>query len=181
MEDKYFKWISDGYYKSGGVLYAPKEVASQIAKDGEEVKYNNLEFTLNDGIYMPYHSAVGGANLVDEELKKIIEKYVPKDYPIEFLPVKAKSEKYGEKQYYIMHFKKIFDVLDRDNCVYNTFLPKEDSSIIIPCLNSNKLAGLHIFNTRKNINDIIISDELRKKIKKSKLDIGIEFYRIKCT
>ena len=180
MADKYFKWISDGYYKPGGVLYAPKSITSQIAKDGEEVKYKDVIFTLKDGIYMPYHYGVGGANLVDDDLKCVIEKYINEDYPIEFLPVKAQSEEFGEKRYYILHFKAIFDVLDRDNCVYNTFMPKEDSSIILSCLSSNKVSGLHIFNTRKYINDIIISDELRKSIKKNKLDIGIEFCRVKC-
>lgn len=46
MADKYFEWISDGYYKPGGVLYAPKEIRSQIAKDGEEVQYKDVIFTL---------------------------------------------------------------------------------------------------------------------------------------
>ena len=36
-------------------------------------------------------------------------KYIDDETQVEFLPVKAHSEEYGEKQYYILHFLKIHD------------------------------------------------------------------------
>ena len=181
MGNKYFKWIRDGYFKPGGVIYGPDKFDSRLLQDGKEIKgLENLSFTLKDGVYMPYHAANIGANLVNEDLKVLIQEFLPENYPLDFYPVEVHSHEYGGRIYYIMHFKIIFDILDRNNCIYNTFIPKEDSSIIIPCLDATKVNGLHIFNSRKHINDIIISDKLKKAIKKNKLDIGIEFNQMKC-
>lgn len=176
MVKKYFEWIRDGYYKSGGVLYAPQEAIYPISKDGEVLNCENLVFTLKDGNYMPYHAANAGANLIDEQLKTTIEEFINNDYPIEFLPVKAQSEEFGEKQYYIMHFKIIFDVIDPLNTLY---VPGT-KSIIKLCLDNYKVKDLDIFNSQPAVNDVIVSDRLRKAIIKRKLDIGIEFSQLRC-
>ena len=61
---------------------------------------------------------VGGANLVNKELKTLIESYTTPESEIEFLPIKAISKEYGNKTYYIIHFKKIHDVIDKENTIY---------------------------------------------------------------
>ena len=177
MVNKYYDLIRNGYYKPGGVLYAPDNTIYPIARDGINIlNWKNLTFTLKDGIYLPYHAANAGANLVDNEMKATIEEFIPYIYPIEFLPVKAQSDEYGEKDYFIMHFKIIFDVIDPTNTLY----VEETKSILKMCLDLDKVKDLDIFNSRPEINDIIVSDRLRKAIKKRKLDFGIEFSQLRC-
>jgi hypothetical protein len=181
MEDKYFRLIMNAYEKRKGTLYAPKEIRAGMIIDAEPVPtgWENFIFTLRDGMYGSYHMANVCANLVDDELKDIISKYITLDYPLEFLPVKAQSEEYGDKQYYIMHFKIIFDVLDLENSVYLD-LDDGSKSLVKPCLSYEKVKGLNIFNSRPYINDIIVSNKLRKEIKKKKLDLGMVFSEIRC-
>jgi hypothetical protein len=177
VEKKYFNLIMDAKDKIGGTLYAPKETDTLLIKDAKEViGWRNLVFTLKNGIYTPYHMANIGCNLLSDEFKDTIEEFIPNDYPVEFLPVKVQSEEYGEKQYYIMHFKIIFDVIDPKNTIY---VP-ETKSIIKLCLDKEKVKDLDIFNSQPAINDIIVSDNLRKAIKKNKLDFGIEFSQLRC-
>jgi len=177
MVKKFFKLIMDANDEIGGTLYAPKGTDTLLIKDVKEViGWRNLVFTLNDGIYTPYHMANIGCNLISDELKSTIQEFIPENYPIEFLPIKALSEQYGEKQYHIMHFKIIFDVIDPINTVY----VDGTKSIIKLCLDYNKVKNLDIFNSQPSINDIIVSDRLRKAIKKRKLDFGIEFSKLRC-
>ena len=106
MIGKYYKFIVIGNDKIGGVLYAPSNWPYPIAKDGEEIKnWESLVVELKDGSYRPFHMCVGGANLVNKELKTLIESYTTPESEIEFLPIKAISKEYGNKTYYIIHFK----------------------------------------------------------------------------
>ena len=119
MNIKYYKIIVKGNDKIGGVLYAPDNWPYPIAKDGEEVKnWNTLIVKLRDGEYRPFHLCIGGANLVNQEMKELFETFIKNNDDIEFLPVKTVSEIYGDRIYYIMHFKKIFDVIDRKKTIY---------------------------------------------------------------
>ncbi len=177
MINKYFELIRDGYYEPGGVIYASSDIIYPLARDGKPISnWQNLTFTLKDGNYLSYHAVNAGANLVDDELKTRIEEFIPVNYPLEFLPVKVLSEIYGEKQYFIMHFKIIFDVIEPINTVY----VDGTKSIIKLCLDYNKVKNLDIFNSQPAINDIIVSDKIRKAIKKRKLDFGIEFSKLHC-
>ena len=163
MKRKYYRIIMNAYERRIGTLYAPKGTDTRLISDAKPI---------------PDWQDLGG-NLVNEELKSIIEEFIIPDYPIEFLPVKAISEEYGEKQYYIMHFKIIFDVLDLDNSVYHYY---EDGgkSIVKPCLDLMKVNDLDIFNSLPAINDIIVSDRLRKVIIKRNLNFGFVFSELKC-
>ena len=102
MNIKYYKIIVKGNDKIGGVLYAPDNWPYPIAKDGEEVKnWNTLIVKLRDGEYRPFHLCIGGANLVNQEMKELFETYIKNNDDIEFLPVKTVSEIYGDRIYYI--------------------------------------------------------------------------------
>ena len=92
MEKKFFWLVTNAYDNVGGLLYAPKGVY-RLAVDGEPVKkWENIIMKLKDGLYTDFSSCVGGANLVSIEFKEVVEKFIPNDYPLEFLPVKAESE-----------------------------------------------------------------------------------------
>lgn len=119
---------------------------------------------------------IGGANMVNQALKDLLQSYVTSANDIEFLPVKAISKEYGNQIYYIMHFKKIFDVIDPQNTLY----VEGTDTILKLRLDYNKVKSLNIFNSQPVINDIIVSDEVRKSIQKNKLDFGLEFMPILC-
>ena len=165
MELKFYKFIPKGNDKAGGVLYAPSDWPYPIARDGEEVKnWKSLIVELKYGEYCPYHMCIGGANMVSEELKNLLESFIqPDNDDIEFLPIKARSKEYGNRIYYILHFKKIFDVIDKENTVY---VPGTDSIIKVR-VDYNKVKELKIINSQSVINDIIVSKEVYKAIKKT--------------
>lgn len=178
MDIKYYKFIVNGNDKVGGVLYAPQKWPYPIARDGEEVKnWQSLTVELKDGKYRPFHLCVGGANMVNEELKDLLQTFISNDDDIEFLPVMATSDVYGCRRYYIMHFKKICDVIDTKNTIYvdgtNTILKLK--------LDYSKVRHLNVFNSQPAINDVIVSDEVRKCIKKNKLDLGLNFMPVYCS
>ncbi|WP_418834074.1 imm11 family protein [Phocaeicola sp.] len=166
MNIKYYKIIVKGNDKIGGVLYAPDNWPYPIAKDGEEVKnWNTLIVKLRDGEYRPFHLCIGGANLVNQEMKELFETFIKNNDDIEFLPVKTVSEIYGDRIYYIMHFKKIFDVIDRKKTIY----VEGTDSILKLRLDYDKVKSLNIFNSQPVINDIIVSEQVKKSIKKTNL------------
>lgn len=175
---KYYRIILDGNDKIGGLIYAPKEVKSGFITDANEINESvfDMIFTLQDGNYTHFIGSDIGTNFISAELKQLIEDYIPIDYPLEFIPIQIYSDTYGNKEYFILHFKIIFDVLDVENTIY---IPGT-SSVIKACLSQTKVENLHIFNSRPVINDVIISEKLRKDMKKFKMNIGIELTQVRC-
>lgn len=177
MEAKFYKIIIDGNDNEGGVLYSPSHWPFPIACDAEEVKnWQSLVIELRDGVYRHFNKCTGGANLVSKEFKDILCLYIPSDYDVEFLPVKVISKEFGDKDYYILHFTKIFDVLDKNTTIY----AKGTDIIIKVCLNYSKVKDLHLFNTQPAINDVVISAKVCNHLKKAGLAGGVEFVPIKC-
>lgn len=76
-----------------------------------------------------------------------------------------------------MHFKKIFDVIDTKNTIY----VEGTDTILKLKLDYNKVRHLNVFNSQLAINDFIVSDEVRKSIKKNRLDLGIDFMPVYCS
>lgn len=177
MKAKFYRFVPIGDNKKAGVLYAPEGWPYPISRDGEEVKnWRNLVVELKYGMYKPFHMCTGGANMVDEDLKNLLQSFIGDTKDVEFLPVKAVSEEYGDKQYYILHFTKIFDVIDYEHTVY-----AEGTDVILKVrLDYNKAKGLSLFNTRPYISDIIVSDEVRRAIKRNHLNFALQFQPIYC-
>lgn len=174
---KYYKFIVKGNDTVGGVLYAPPMWPYPIARDAEVVlNWQSLVVELKDGIYRPFHACTGGANLVNQDLKTLLESFY-NDSNLEFLPIKAISKEYGDRKYYIMHFSIIYDVIDKENSIY----AKGTDTIIKMRLDYSKVKNLKIFNTRPAVNDIIVSEDVVRAIKKKKLDLGLEFLQIYCS
>lgn len=169
---KYYKLIDDGYDKVGGMLYAPSEWPCPIAVDAMEVKnWQNLTVELRDGKYCPFLSCNAGANMVSEEMKDLLLSFIGDNDNIEFLPVTAKSKEYGDRTYYIMHFKIIYDVIDTEKTVY---VPGTDIIIKVR-IDQEKAKGLKVFNSRPAVNDVIVSEDVYQAIKQKKFDTGVEF------
>ena len=172
---KYYRLIINCYEKAAGVLHAPETWPYPIACDAEEVKnWQSLVLELRDGIYCPFDICCG-ANLVCEELKDLLWSFAGLDAGLEFLPVKVVSKEYGDRTYYIMHFTKIHDVIDHENC--ECF----GDTILKIALDYRKVKDLKVFNSRPVINDVIVSEDVRKAMKKTKLSFGSIFSPIKVT
>lgn len=173
---KYFRIIPNGYHECGN-FYAPDAYTYPLAHDAVEiVGWKNLVLELKDGTYVNFQTCVSHANLVSEELKELFVSFLKPDAPVEFLPVQVRSKEYGDKIYYILHFKIIYDVIDYENCICNP-----PGSIIKVALDEKKVNGLHIFNSQPIINDVIISNDVRKAMVRKKLNPGVIFQAIYCS
>jgi hypothetical protein len=164
--------------KNYGVLYAPEGTDTRFGVEVLPVEnWQNIEFELKSGIYKPFMNSNTTANFANEELKNLIQEIIPVDYPLEFYPIRVKSKEYGNKIYYLIHFKIIFDVVDAENSIYLD-LSDGTKSIIKPRIDFEKAKNLDFFNASYAINRIIVSDQMKKLMQKKKLDIGIEFKEI---
>ena len=54
------------------------------------------------------------------------------------------------------------------------------NTLIKPAFSIAKVKGHHLFNSRPYINDVNVSEQLYKEIKKNKLNLGISFQTIRC-
>jgi len=173
----FYQLMLDSNDKKGGTLYAPSQWPYPISRDAMEVKnWENLVLELRDGVYCPFHTCNKGANLVSEELRDLLTSFIETTDEVDFLPVKVKSAEYGENKYYIIHFRKIFDVIDKEKSIY----VKETGDIIKLRLNYEKVKNLKVFNSASGVNNIIVSSEIRNAIKKAKLEMGIYFMPVYC-
>ena len=175
---KYYKIIIKGNYKKTGVLYAPESWPYPIAVDGKEVhNWQSLTVELRGGYYKHFGLCTGGANMISQEMKDLFVSLIGNNPDVEYLPVPVISKKYGDKTYYILHFKKIYDVMDREHTVF----VEGTDAVIKVALDAEKVKDLRIFNSQPSISDVIISEDVRRAIKKHKLDEGIDFLPIFCS
>lgn len=73
--------------KNQGVLYAPKGTDTLWGMDVRSVEnWENIEFELKGGIYLPFMNSNTCANFANEDLKNLILDNLPEDYPLEFIP-----------------------------------------------------------------------------------------------
>ena len=116
---KFYKLIVKGNDRIGGVLYSPPKWPYPIARDAQPVQdWQSLIVELRDGQYRHFHACTGGANLVSHEMMTLLRTFNNDEDKLEFLPVKAISKEYGDRKYYIMHFKIIYDVIDTLKTIY---------------------------------------------------------------
>ncbi len=174
---KFYELIVKGNDRIGGVLYSPPKWPYPIARDAQPVQdWQSLIVELRDGQYRHFHACTGGANLVSHEMMTLLRTFNNDEDKLEFLPVKAISKEYGDRKYYIMHFKIIYDVIDTLKTIY----VNGTDSIIKLRLDDNKVKNLKVFNSQPAVNDVIISEDVCELIKKQKLDIGLDFMPIYC-
>lgn len=160
----------NGYEKEAGVISSPEINSCPKIVDGEEcIIKEDFVYELQDGRYCSFDRAPNRVRVVDDDLKTLLESYAEKEY-VEFIPVIIRSERYGDRQYYIMHFKKIYDVIDEENTVYCP-----ENSIIKLRVDYKKVKDLHVFNSQPLINDLIVSRKVYSEIKRRKLNFGTSF------
>jgi len=175
MTNRFYLFMPNGYEREAGIISSPDWNVCPIIHDGDGFLHNtDFIYELKDGKFCHYQLGPWGINLVDDELKNILESYAEKEY-IDFIPVMVRSKEYGDRQYNIVHFKKIYDVIDEENTVYGPA-----GNIIKLRVDYAKVKNLHVFNSQPIINDLIISTKVYKDIKKRKLNFGTSFGPIYC-
>lgn len=194
MKIKYYELMMDGDSKEG-LLFPPEaHNLPRLFDENALPDLNNNVFTLKLGCYGDYMRSVIGGRFVSEELMNLFEKYLKPEHKVVFVPVRVTSEEYGDRIYYLMHFEKIFDVIDPENTVYQD-IPEEDLKdliriedpfnknidlVLIPALDYNGIKDLDVFNWDKYSVPFIVSEKVMKEMKKKKLDGGIEFWSVWC-
>lgn len=174
---KYYKFIVKGNDRFGGVLYSPSAWPYPIARDAQPVQnWQSLVVELRQGQYRDFLACTGGANLVSKEMMTLLKTCSGNNENLEFLPVKAVSTEYGDRDYYIMHFKVIYDVIDTVKTIY----VNGTDSILKLRLDEKKVKDLKVFNSQPAINDVIVAEDVCKLIKKQRLDLGLDFMPIYC-
>ena len=151
----------NSYEKEAGSISSPDwDKCPKVLDSEDAILDKDFTYELVNGRYCPYGRGPHGVRLVNEELKELLESYAEKEF-IEFIPVIIKSAEYGDRQYYIVHFKKIYDVIDEDNTVFGP-----TGSVIKLRVDYAKVKNLHVFNSGPYINDLIVSTKVYKEIKK---------------
>ena len=177
---RFYELMYSDFDKEGGYVATPKGTVHGLINDAEPPRndYKDIYYSLVHGVYRDFMGVTSGGNIVSEELKNVIEQFIPSDYPIEFLPITIHSDLYGDRVYYFLHFTKIFDVINLEDCDCGG-REKTMDNIIKTCLDAEKVEGLPIFNSRPYIGDVIISDDLKKAIKRRKLDKGASLLELR--
>lgn len=153
-----------------GLIYAdlPNGEYGRVALDGQPVEnLDKYSFELKDGDFPSISRCTDGSQIIDEDIKEIFDRYAEKEF-LELLPVTVKSEEYGDRTCYIVHFTKIYDVIDYERSKY------AGENITVAALVFEKVKNLHVFNTQPIINDLYISEEVMQEIKKKKLNKGFQ-------
>ena len=170
----FYKLVVNGYEKEAGVIHPVGEWPLSMVRDGVEVKDWKVPVAqLRDGKYCHFDFAPDGSYMVSEELKALMESFIGDDPNVEFLPVKVLSEEYGDRTYYIVHFKEVYR-----HMINKRHSDENNGTYIRYALDYEKVKGLKMFTARGN--DILVCPALATAIKKQKLKFGTVICPIRC-
>lgn len=149
-----------------------------IEKTGIPVEnIDRLILTLKYGKYTDLMVSDGCAYALSPRLKELFEHYVTDSTLIEFYPVKAVSEQYGDRTYYMLHFTRWCDVRNEK---MTRFMPRSKYPARM-VLDYEKVGGLSIFNSDSYRPEFLLSDEVRRAIVREKMHVGIAFDPVECS
>ncbi|MCD8386856.1 MAG: hypothetical protein LUD17_08190 [Bacteroidales bacterium] len=140
-----------------------------LGGDGPEPpKTEGAQITMKGGPYEDLHMG-WGAYFVSERLKEALETRVSEKDAVEFYPIPITSKEYGDRLYYLIHFKKKHNVI---NWEISKVIP---GNPVIPVvgLDKRKVEGLNLFNTDTDRYSLYISDSLYKELKALGLTSGM--------
>ena len=189
MKYPYYLIMLREFSKKAGLLYRPNEPKwSIIETPGESMPdIDGLVYELKDGPYADYMLGLGGATVVSERMKELMEKYGALEDGVEFYPVKNVSKEYVDRVAYILHFSKVSVGAYRTLAEYMEIPPTPyDAPMdftpywMRSALDYSKVAGLSVLTTQYVGSHVIVSDELRKAINRSKMNAAIEFCPLEC-
>lgn len=173
---KYNKIILSAYGKEG-MIYALNKKKFPIIEDGEPVDcLEDIILELRDGTYCDYMFCVSGGKLVSNAMKELLCKYVDDDSDIEFIPVTIHSKEYGNREYFLMHFKTVVDRIDYENSTMNPVT----NTVIKEAADFYKIQGSQIYVSSLSTHNLIVTNKVMREIKKNKMHKGISFTPVYC-
>lgn len=171
---KYYIITVNAYEKRCGFL--EKYNTDPIRRTWNEGKINDWDpFTakLVEGGHGDMYLWYGGDKVISKELKELFESFISDTDTVSFLPCNIKSEEYGDREYYVLHMNKSYDVADRKL----SYLNRITGDVIMPVLNLDLVKGLDVFELSDS-GYIIVSPRVYRAMKKAKLKLGIVCYPI---
>lgn len=167
--------------RSGGILCLPDRFMPFVKQFGLQnvEKIDNLTLELADGEYRDFLPCDCFRLAVSLCMKELFERYGVDPEVLEFIPVPVISEEYGDRTYYLLHFKQECDVQSQK---MTQRLAKHGDYPWRLVLDYNKInKGWGVFNTRSYGMRIIITDEVRRAINREKMHRGIHLEPVECT
>lgn len=169
LKEYYYNVLMTG---KSGVLHEPEgwpfPIVRWAQKEFKDLK--DIELELRDGEY-PSIQRCGSVFVVSEEIKNLLEEHTCDNDGIEFIPVKAKSEKYGISPYYVINFNNTQeDVVSKPHSTYIL------NSLTRFALDYDKVNNKKIFLAAGSY--LLLSEDIAKAMKKRKLTKGVELLPI---
>lgn len=113
----------------------------------------------------------GAHFFVSERLKNALVTRVSEKDEVEFFPINVHSNEYGDRTYYLIHFKKKHNVINPE--ISKT--SPGDSTITVLGLDKKKVEGLNLFNSDTSVHCLCINESLVKELKALGLTSGMGF------
>lgn len=138
--------------------------------------WDTMLLTLKDGPFSDYIANDRCFNLCSRKLRDVIDKSKSGYDELQWLPAKVRSEEGEQREYFIMHLPRQYDVLDRERTVYGP-----QNTIIKPVI-SRRLAEKHDVFTFIGGSSVrlFISERVKKNIQTAKCK-GVVFERAAAT
>lgn len=160
---KYFEvsFYQDFIY---GVGVPENEGSFDVPHDGFITNWKPIVLKLEEGSFSDYQANSAARRLCSSKLKAIIDHYKSPQDEIQWLPMVVKDEHGEEREYFILHFPVIYDVIDRENSTYFG-----EDQLIKPVFSLRKIGRHKVFNYDSyNFFSFFISEDIRKDIEKEK-------------
>ena len=180
MNVKYYALFADCYCKEATCLHPEQTIDSRGCFDGDGKSVSHLAgtrfaFPVDDSTnFLPIQVSLKiDCNIVSQQFKEVVEPYIDYSTDVEFVPVTVSHYKYGERPYYIMHFLRFEDVIDyAKSKIMGNFDGTQTG--MVPSLKRSLIKDKHLFCIDA-IGNVIISDTLRKVLKKNGISKGLSF------
>ena len=95
-----------------GVGFPEKEEDFDVPEDGIITNWNPILLNLKDGSFSDYQANSEACRLCSSKLRSIIDRNKSPQDQIQWLPMVVKDEHGEEREYFILHFPVIYDVID---------------------------------------------------------------------
>lgn len=161
------------YYKIGfpqnsiyglGVPENKEDEWFQVPCDGKITDWKPITLKLKDGLFSDYQGSNPVCRLCSAKLRSIIDNLKSPTDEIQWLPMFVKNEYGEEREYFILHFPVVYDVIDRNRSII-----VEPDHIVKPVFSLKKLGEHKVFNYySSNFIGFIVSEDIKKEVEKEK-------------
>jgi hypothetical protein len=120
--------------------------------------------------YLDFHHSVHTDFVVSERFRDLIDRVGGSGAHLDLRPAKV-GFRDEVRDYFLLHFAKLVDVLDRSVTLYAT---GSETRWIRPVIREHQAEGLHLFQVRPNTIAVFVSDDFKVAAEAAGLS-GLEF------